>query len=152
MEPIESLLRDNSPSWKENKSFHQALVSTLNTRIENVKMGGSDNARDRHISRGKMLVRDRIDALLDPGTPFLELSALAGWEQYDGKAASAGVVSGIGRVSGTLVMIIANDATVKGGAYYPLTVKKHIRAQQIAEENYLPCLYLVDSGGAFLAQ
>ena len=151
MESIESHLKENTPAWKENKPFHQELVSTLNNRIAEVQLGGGESARTRHTSRGKMLVRDRIDALLDAGTPFLELSALAGWEQYDGRAASAGVVTGIGRVSGTLVMIIANDATVKGGAYYPLTVKKHLRAQQIAEENHLPCIYLVDSGGAFLA-
>ena len=109
-----------------------------------------DAARERHRARGKLLARDRIELLLDPGAPFLELSALAAYEMYGGEVPAAGIVTGIGRVSGRECVIVANDATVKGGTYYPLTVKKHLRAQEIAAENHLPCIYLVDSGGAFL--
>ena len=115
-----------------------------------VQAGGGSAAVERHRARGKLLARERIDRLCDPDTPFLELSALAAWDLYDGEAPAAGIVTGIGAVSGREVMIVANDATVKGGTYYPLTVKKHLRAQEIAEQNHLPCIYLVDSGGAFL--
>ena len=115
-----------------------------------MRQGGDERAHARHAEQGKLFVRDRIDRLLDPGSPFLELSPLAAWELYDGDAPSAGIVTGIGRVAGRECLIVANDATVKGGTYYPLTVKKHLRAQQIALENRLPCIYLVDSGGAFL--
>ncbi|HET8560300.1 MAG TPA: carboxyl transferase domain-containing protein [Marmoricola sp.] len=132
------------------------LVVELRERLAVVRQGGSEVARKKHTDRGKMLVRDRIDALLDPGSPFLELSALAAWGMY-GKGSedttavpSASIVTGIGRVSGRLCVIVANDATVKGGTYYPMTVKKHLRAQEVARANRLPCLYLVDSGGAFL--
>ena len=117
-----------------------------------MRQGGSEAARAKHIGRGKLLVRDRIDRLLDPGSPFLEVAPLAAYDLYGGELAvpSAGIVTGIGRIDGRLCMIVANDATVKGGTYYPITVKKHLRAQEIAAANRLPCVYLVDSGGAFL--
>ena len=130
------------------------LVAELEQRHARVRLGGSQSARDRHLSRGKMLARDRVEGLLDPGSPFLEVSALAAYGLYSDKdefaVPSASVVAGIGVVSGRLCMIVANDATVKGGTYYPMTVKKHLRAQTIAAQNNLPCIYLVDSGGAFL--
>ncbi|MEZ4657738.1 MAG: carboxyl transferase domain-containing protein [Caldilineaceae bacterium] len=125
-------------------------MDELRARQMQTAQGGGEQARKRHTDRGKMLVRDRIDQLLDDGSPFLELSPLAAWELYDGDAPCAGIVTGIGRISGRECMIVANDATVKGGTYYPITVKKHLRAQQVALENQLPCIYLVDSGGAFL--
>lgn len=126
------------------------LVATLNERIEQVRQGGGPEAIEKHTSRGKLPVRDRIRGLIDPDTPFLEFSALAAWDMYDNAAPGAGMVTGIGRVEGRECVIVANDATVKGGTYFPITVKKHLRAQEIAEENGLPCIYLVDSGGAFL--
>jgi acetyl-CoA carboxylase carboxyltransferase component len=127
-----------------------ALVNELRERTARVREGGGPAYLERHRQQGKLPVRERIDRLLDPGSPFLELSPLAAWDLYDNQAPAAGIVTGIGRVSGRDVLIVANDATVKGGTYYPMTVKKHVRAQQIALENRLPCLYLVDSGGAFL--
>ncbi len=127
-----------------------ALVSELRDRTALVAMGGSTAALERHRSRGKMTARERVDRLVDPGTAFLEVGALAAWGIYDGEAPSAGIVTGIGVVEGRRCAIFANDATVKGGSYLPLTVKKHLRMQEIAEQNRLPCLYLVDSGGAFL--
>jgi 3-methylcrotonyl-CoA carboxylase beta subunit len=126
------------------------LVDELRERRAVIALGGSDSARSRHTSRGKMLARDRIDALLDTGSPFLEIAPLAGYEMYGGDCPAGGVIAGIGLVHDRHVMIVANDATVKGGTYYPITVKKHLRAQEIAAENRLPCIYLVDSGGAFL--
>src|SRR5438270_5288124 len=126
------------------------LVAELRERLAKARLGGPERARDRHTKSGKLLPRERVERLLDPGTAFLEFSALAAHGLYDNEAPSAGIVTGIGRVSGTECVIVANDATVKGGTYYPLTVKKHLRAQEIALENRLPCLYLVDSGGAFL--
>jgi 3-methylcrotonyl-CoA carboxylase beta subunit len=131
---------------------HEENVATLRQRLAVAAAGGGDKARERHLSRGKLLVRDRIDALLDPGSPFLEIAPLAAYGMYDDKAPSAGVVAGIGRIHGLETMIVANDATVSGGTYYPVTVKKHLRAQEIASANRLPCLYLVDSGGAMLLQ
>src|SRR5689334_7774921 len=128
----------------------QALVDELRARTAQVAAGGGERAVARHRERGKLLARERIDRLVDPGTAFLELNALAAWDVYDGQAPSAGVVTGIGVVEGRECVIVANDATVKGGSYFPLTVKKHLRAQEVAEQNHLPCLYLVDSGGAFL--
>ena len=128
----------------------EGLVSELRERTASLLGGGGERAVERHRSRGKLTARERIDRLVDPGTTFLELSALAAWELYDGDAPSAGIVTGIGAVEGRLCVIVANDATVKGGSYYPLTVKKHLRAQEVARQNRLPCLYLVDSGGAFL--
>src|SRR5215211_6127939 len=126
------------------------LAAELRERLAAVRRGGDEEARARHTARGKLLVRERVDRLLDPGSPFLELSPLAAWELYDDVVPAAGIVTGIGRVEGVRCMVVANDATVKGGTYYPVTVKKHLRAQQIAAENRLPCIYLVDSGGAFL--
>jgi 3-methylcrotonyl-CoA carboxylase beta subunit len=128
----------------------RALVADLRERLAVARLGGSESARAKHTGRGKLLVRDRVDRLLDPGSPFLELSALAATGMYDDAVPSAGIVTGIGRVSGKETVVVANDATVKGGTYYPITVKKHLRAQAIAADNRLPCVYLVDSGGAFL--
>ena len=128
----------------------QAQVEDLAEKIALVKQGGGDKANKRHTDRGKLLPRERINALLDEGSPFLELSQLAAWQVYEDNVPAAGVIAGIGRVSGVECIIVANDATVKGGSYYPLTVKKHLRAQTIAEQNNLPCIYLVDSGGANL--
>ena len=128
----------------------QDLVDELRARLGTVRLGGSEAARRKHTDRGKLLAHDRVDRLLDPGSPFLELSPLAAYEMYGGVVPSAGIVTGIGRVSGREVVVVANDATVKGGTYYPMTVKKHLRAQAVASDNHLPCIYLVDSGGAFL--
>src|SRR5262249_21175149 len=122
----------------------------LRQRLGVVQAGGGPQAIERHRARGKLLARERIDLLVDPSSPLLELSPLAAWDMYDGEAPSAGIVTAIGRVSGREVAIVANDATVKGGTYYPMTVKKHLRLQEIAAQNRLPCVYLVDSGGAFL--
>ena len=126
------------------------LVDELRARLETSRIGGSQAAREKHTARGKLLVRDRVDRLLDPGSPFLELSPLAAYDMYGGDIHAAGIVTGIGRVAGRECVVVANDATVKGGTYYPLTVKKHLRAQEVARVNRLPCLYLVDSGGAYL--
>ena len=126
------------------------LVDELRARLALVRQGGSEAARKKHTDRGKLLARDRVDALLDPGSPFLELSALAATGMYEDAVPSAGIVTGVGLISGRTCVVVANDATVKGGTYYPITVKKHLRAQEIARANKLPCIYLVDSGGAFL--
>ena len=139
-----------SPDFARNAETMRRAVEDLHDKLAKATRGGTDEARARHTKRGKLLVRDRIAALLDPGSPFLELSALAAHGMYDGDVASAGIVTGIGQVSGRDCVIVANDATVKGGTYYPVTVKKHLRAQEIARDNHLPCIYLVDSGGAFL--
>jgi len=128
----------------------EELVAELRERTAHVARGGGDAAVERHRARGKLTARERIDRLVDPGAAFLELNALAAWEMYDGDAPSAGIVTGIGVVAGRQCVIVANDATVKGGSYFPLTVKKHLRAQEVAAQNRLPCIYLVDSGGAFL--
>ena len=128
----------------------EALVAQLRERTALVAAGGGERSLERHRSRGKLPARERIDRLVDPGSAFLELNALAAWDLYDGQAPSAGIVTGIGVVEGRACVIVANDATVKGGTYFPLTVKKHLRAQEVAEQNHLPCIYLVDSGGAFL--
>ena len=133
-----------------NRETMQRLVAELRERLAKARLGGPERARERHVKAGKLLPRDRVERLLDPGTAFLELSPLAAFGMYDDEAPGAGIITGIGRVSGNTCAIVANDATVKGGSYYPLTVKKHLRAQEIAFENRLPCLYLVDSGGAFL--
>jgi acetyl-CoA carboxylase carboxyltransferase component len=150
MDVLASHLKTDSPEFAANRARMTALVAELRDRHARVQQGGGPRYVERHRQQGKLPVRDRIAQLLDADTPFLELSALAAWDLYDNDAPSAGVVTGIGRVSGREVMIVANDATVKGGTYFPLTVKKHVRAQQIALENRLPCVYLVDSGGAFL--
>ncbi|WP_341257955.1 carboxyl transferase domain-containing protein [Gordonia malaquae] len=132
------------------RDAHRSNVDELRERLLAAAAGGGQKARDRHVERGKLLARDRIDGLVDPGSPFLEVAPLAAYGMYDGKAPSAGVVAGIGRIHGRECMIVANDATVSGGTYYPVTVKKHLRAQEIAAANRLPCIYLVDSGGAML--
>jgi 3-methylcrotonyl-CoA carboxylase beta subunit len=137
-------------TFLENSAFQRSLIADLRRRVGLAALGGSELARARHVARGKFLPRQRVDALLDPGSPFLELSPLAANGMYGDDAPGAGIITGIGRVSGREVVIVANDATVKGGTYYPMTVKKHLRAQEIAMENRLPCVYLVDSGGAFL--
>jgi len=150
MEPIESQIDPRGPAFQANTAHNRALVEELRQRLRVVRQGGGERYQKRHAEQGKLFVRERIDRLVDAGSPFLELSPLAAWELYDGDAPCAGIVAGIGRVSGRECLIVANDATVKGGAYYPMTVKKHLRAQQVAEDNRLPCVYLVDSGGAFL--
>ncbi len=150
MDQLESRIRPDSAEFQKNRERRAALVAELKERTEAARQGGGERYLQRHRSQGKLPVRERIDRLLDPGSPFLELSALAASGMYDGEAPSAGLVTGIGRVSGREVLIVGNDATVKGGTYYPITVKKHLRAQQIALDNRLPCVYLVDSGGAFL--
>jgi 3-methylcrotonyl-CoA carboxylase beta subunit len=139
-----------SEEFQDNQRAHEALIGDLRAQLERVQQGGGERARERHVARGKLLPRERVDRLLDPGAPFLELSALAAHGLYDDEAPGAGIITGIGRVSGRECVIVANDATVKGGTYYPVTVKKHLRAQEIALQNRLPCIYLVDSGGAFL--
>jgi 3-methylcrotonyl-CoA carboxylase beta subunit/propionyl-CoA carboxylase len=150
MERLHSHIDTSSAEFRANRDRMQALVDEYRGRIEQVRQGGGTKYVARHREQGKLPVRERIDGLIDPGSPFLELSPLAAWELYDGDAPSAGIVTGIGRVSGRDVLIVGNDATVKGGTYYPLTVKKHLRAQEVALHNHLPCVYLVDSGGAFL--
>jgi 3-methylcrotonyl-CoA carboxylase beta subunit len=150
MATITSQVQTTSPEFKSNAEHHHALTRDLESKLEQVRQGGGAEAREKHTSRGKLLARDRIQKLIDPGTPFLELSPLAAHDLYDGAAPGAGIVTGVGVVHGREVMIVANDATVKGGTYFPMTVKKHLRAQEVALENRLPCVYLVDSGGAFL--
>ncbi len=147
---ITSTLSPTDPSFSANSQYNVGLIEKLRADIQTASLGGNERSRDRHVSRGKLLPRDRVRQLLDPGSPFLELSQLAANGMYDTDIPAAGLITGIGRVSGRQVMIVANDATVKGGTYYPITVKKHLRAQEIALENRLPCVYLVDSGGANL--
>ncbi|MBL4582641.1 MAG: methylcrotonoyl-CoA carboxylase, partial [Gammaproteobacteria bacterium] len=142
----------NSEEFKHNKKHNLDLVDDLYQHIEVIKQGGGEKSLARHISRGKLPPRERINKLLDAGAPFLEIGQLAALGVYDETIPAAGIIAGIGRVSGVECMIVANDATVKGGTYYPLTVKKHLRAQEIAAKNRLPCIYLVDSGGANLPQ
>ena len=150
MPVLKSHVQPNSAEFKANAEHHHKLARELEDRMAQVREGGGPDLRAKHEKRGKLFVRDRIRKLIDPGTTFLEVAPLAAWDHYDGAAPSAGIVTGIGVVHGREVMIVANDATVKGGTYFPLTVKKHLRAQEIARENRLPCIYLVDSGGAFL--
>src|SRR6266851_3592638 len=150
MERIESRINTSSPEYRQNFALMEAAVKKLREAVERVRQGGPEQSRRRHLERGKLLVRDRITKLLDPESAFMELSPLAAWGMYDDEAPGAGIVTGIGRLQGREVMVVANDATVKGGTYYPITVKKHLRAQEIALQNRLPCIYLVDSGGAFL--
>ena len=151
MNQIDSAVNPRSQEFAENAEHMQTLVDDLRQQVARIAQGGGERYQQRHKSRGKLLVRERIDALLDPGAPFLELSQLAAFDMY-GKddVPAAGLVTGIGRVSGQECVIVANDATVKGGTYYPVSVKKHLRAQDIAQQNHLPCIYLVDSGGANL--
>lgn len=150
MAKIQSKLNTRAADFQENAEHMQTQVDDLQGKLDTIKQGGGERSQQRHVSRGKLLPRDRVKNLLDPGSPFLELSQLAGYEVYEDNVPAAGIITGIGRVSGQECMIIANDATVKGGSYYPLTVKKHLRAQTIAEQNHLPCISLVDSGGANL--
>ena len=146
-----SSVKPDSPGYAANEQAHRLLVADLEAQLERVRGGGGERARERHVARGKLLPRDRVAALLDrDAPPFLELSPMAAHDLYDGAAPGAGIVSGIGQVSGRECVIAANDATVKGGAYFPMTVKKHLRAQEVALHNRLPCIYLVDSGGAYL--
>ncbi|MEM8731723.1 MAG: carboxyl transferase domain-containing protein [Pseudomonadota bacterium] len=147
---LETRVHSGSESYQQNRAAHLKTLSDVDEVAQAARSGGGVAARERHHSRGKMLPRDRVAALLDPGSPFLEVGALAAHALYDGAAPAAGVIGGIGQVTGRWCMVVCNDATVKGGTYYPMTVKKHLRAQEIAEENHLPCLYLVDSGGANL--
>ncbi len=150
MTALKTTLDPRAPAFRENATRMQGLVDDLKARVSEVKLGGGEKSRERHIGRGKLLPRDRVRHLLDPGSPFLELSQLAAYGMYDGDAPGAGIVTGIGRIEGRECVVVANDATVKGGTYYPMTVKKHLRAQEVARQNRLPCLYLVDSGGANL--
>ena len=147
---LDSKLNSRSDEFKANAAAMQAVVDDLKAKVAKIALGGGDDARKKHTARGKLLPRDRVQMLLDPGTPFLEFSQLAAYEMYHNAAPSAGIITGIGRVASQECVIVCNDATVKGGTYYPLTVKKHLRAQEIAEQNNLPCIYLVDSGGANL--
>ena len=150
MPVIESSINTRSAAFAENTQAMQALVDDLREKLASHALGGSVAAREKHLARGKLLPRDRVERLLDPGSPFLEFSPLAAFDMYDNAAPAAGIITGIGRVAGQECMIVCNDATVKGGTYYPMTVKKHLRAQEIAQQNRLPCIYLVDSGGANL--
>ncbi len=150
MPVIASLIDTRSDDFRQNREALQSLIADLDEQLAQAALGGGEKARRKHLERDKLLPRDRIAALPDPGSPFLEFSPLAAHGMYEGQAPGAGIVTGIGRVHGQEVVVVANDATVKGGTYFPITVKKHLRAQEIARENRLPCVYLVDSGGAFL--
>jgi len=150
MPVIETEIDTRSPDYAANAAQMRAQVEDLHAQLHRVALGGGEKARSKHTERGKLLPRERIRGLLDPGSPFLELSPLAAHGMYEDQAPCAGVITGIGRVAGTECVVVANDATVKGGTYFPMTVKKHLRAQEVALENALPCIYLVDSGGAFL--
>src|SRR5512146_259495 len=150
MAVLESRIDRSAPEYQENRAYFTGLVEELRQRIEQVRQGGGERAIAKHRARNKLLARERIERLCDPETPFLELNPLAAWGMYGGDAPSAGIVTGIGVIEGQECVIVANDATVKGGTYYPMTVKKHLRLQEVAAENRLPCVYLVDSGGAFL--
>ncbi|MCK4657164.1 MAG: methylcrotonoyl-CoA carboxylase, partial [candidate division Zixibacteria bacterium] len=147
---IESKIDTNSPEFKANREENLKLSAQLRERLAQIKKGGPEYMVERHHKRGKLTVRERLDLLFDRNSPFIELTPLAAGDQYDNEAPSAGVITGIGLVHGREVLVVANDATVKGGTYYPMTIKKHLRAQQVALENRLPCVYLVDSGGIFL--
>ncbi|RKZ16444.1 methylcrotonoyl-CoA carboxylase [bacterium] len=150
MRRIVSQIQTDSAEFRANEAFHRGNAAELDRRLDEARVGGSEKARELHHSRGKLLVRERIERLIDPATPFLEFSPLAADGVYESALPAAGLVTGIGTIHGRQVVIVANDATVKGGTYHPLTVKKHLRAQEVAQENHLPCIYLVDSGGAFL--
>ena len=147
---LTSAVDTKSASFLDNQEHHTRLADELRQRLETASLGGPLSARERHTARGKLLPRDRVETLLDPGTPFLELSPLAATGMYDNECPAAGLITGVGSVSGRRCVVVCNDATVKGGTYYPMTVKKHLRAQEVARQNRLPCIYLVDSGGAFL--
>src|SRR5678815_5766394 len=147
---LESKINPRDPTFTRNRDAMAALVADMRERIAKIELGGGDVSRARHVARGKLLPRERVRTLLDPGSPFLEFSQFAAYGMYDDNIAGAGLITGIGRVSGRECVIVCNDATVKGGTYFPMTVKKHVRAQEIARQNGLPCIYLVDSGGANL--
>lgn len=149
---IESKINGRSAEFASNASAMRDKIAELKAALDKIAQGGPEAARQKHLARGKLLPRERVEQLLDPGTPFLELSPLAAYGMYNDEAPGAGIITGIGRVSGIECVIVCNDATVKGGTYYPMTVKKHLRAQEIAAQNHLPCIYLVDSGGANLPQ
>src|SRR5436190_22070692 len=150
MPAIKSAISPNSPTFKSNAEAMGKLTAELKAHMATAALGGDERSRKRHTERGKLLPRQRVERLIDPGSPFLELSPLAAFGMYDGDIHGAGIITGIGRVSGRECVIVCNDATVKGGTYFPMTVKKHLRAQEIAQQNNLPCIYLVDSGGANL--
>src|SRR5436309_6230422 len=150
MSVLTSQVERDSELFSQRRERMEALVTELRERTALIARGGGEKAIERHRSRGKLPARERVDRLLDPGSAFLELGTLAAWDMYEGQAPSAGMVTGVGVIEGQECVIVANDATVKGGTYFPLTVKKHLRAQEVAEQNGLPCVYLVDSGGAFL--
>lgn len=150
MQVLSSALDPTSSDFLERAAHHRSLAADLHEVLDATALGGPERSRTRHVERGKLLPRERVESLIDPGTALLELSPMAAHGMYDGDAPAAGIITGVGRVSGVTCMIVANDATVKGGTYYPVTVKKHLRAQEVALENRLPCIYLVDSGGAFL--
>src|SRR5438045_3648996 len=152
MGAIQSKLNPRSEEFQANSRALGTLVADLRAKVERAAQGGDEPARAKHVARGKLLPRERLRLLLDPGSPFLELSQLAAFGVYEDEAPGAGIITGVGRVSGRECVVVVNDATVKGGTYYPITVKKHLRAQEIALQNRLPCLYLVDSGGAFLPE
>ena len=150
MTQLKTMINSRTQQFQENSAAMTVLVNDLQEKIKLIAQGGNEKARQRHLKHGKLLPRDRIDHLLDPGSAFLELSQFAAYGMYGEEVPAAGIITGIGRINNQECVIVVNDATVKGGTYYPLTVKKHLRAQEIAEENNLPCIYLVDSGGAFL--
>src|SRR5256712_1238745 len=152
MGAIQSKVNPRSEEFQANSRALGALVADLRAKVERAAQGGDEPARAKHTARGKLLPRERLRLLLDPGSPFLELSQLAAFGMYEDEAPGAGIITGVGRVSSRECVVVVNDATVKGGTYYPITVKKHLRAQEIALQNRLPCLYLVDSGGAFLPE
>ncbi|MFW6094461.1 MAG: carboxyl transferase domain-containing protein, partial [Pseudomonadota bacterium] len=149
MTVLETSVDTSTEAFRRNRAHHEALAADLAGLAERIREGGDARSRERHAARNKLLPRERLEHLLDPGAPFLEIGQLAGHELYDDAVPAGGIITGIGRVAGTECVIVVNDATVKGGTYYPITVKKHLRAQEIAAENHLPCLYLVDSGGAY---
>ena len=146
MAVLQSNVAPGDPGFAENAAHHRALAGALRAQAAEIALGGDARSRERHVARGKLLPRERLAKLLDPGSPFLEIGQFAGFELYDDVVPCAGVITGIGRVRGVECVVVVNDATVKGGTYYPITVKKHLRAQEIALENHLPCVYLVDSG------
>lgn len=152
MTVLKTAINTRSEEFKTNQEAMRLLVEDMQAKVQQITLGGGDKAREKHLSRGKLLPRERVRELLDIGSPFLEFSQFAAWDMYDNQVASGGVITGIGRVNGQECMIVCNDATVKGGTYFPETVKKHLRAQEIAEQNHLTCIYLVDSGGANLPQ
>ncbi|MGB0514764.1 MAG: carboxyl transferase domain-containing protein, partial [Wenzhouxiangellaceae bacterium] len=150
MPRLQTQINCNDPDFKTRDHHHRGLADGLRGALARAALGGPERSREKHLARGKLLPRERVRTLLDSGSPFLEIAPLAAHGLYDNQAPAAGVIAGIGRIQGLECVVVANDATVKGGTYYPMTVKKHLRAQEIALENHLPCVYLVDSGGAFL--